>query len=76
MLPGKATLLLWFDVSHDYVGPAVTEKIYGPVGLIRAGFSAVVLFLGWKLKISKEQNVKEFQLYIRMPNFSLLGSII
>ena len=42
----------------------------------RAGFSAVGLFLGRKSKISHEQNVKEFQFYIRMPNFRLLGSII
>ena len=76
MLRGKATLALWFEPSHDYVDPAVTEIIYGPVGLIRAGFSAVRLFLGRKLKISLEQNVKEFQFYIRMPNFRLLGSII
>ena len=76
MLRGKATLPLWFEPSHDYVGPAVTEFIYGPVGLIRAGFSAVGLFLGWKSKISIEETPKEFQFYIRMPNFRLLGSII
>ena len=57
MLRGKATLLLWFEPSHDYVGSAVTEIIYGPVGLICAGVSAIVLFLGWKSKISQEQNV-------------------
>ena len=68
MLRGNATLPLWFEPSHDYVGPAVTEIIYGPEGLIRAAFSAVGLFLGRKLK--------EFQFYIRMPNFRLLGSII
>ena len=45
MLRGKATLPLWFEPSHDYVGPAVTEIIYGPVGLICAGFSPVGLFL-------------------------------
>ena len=38
MLRGKATLSLLFEPSHDYVGPAVTEIIYGPVGLIREGF--------------------------------------
>ena len=76
MLLGKATLPLWFEPSQDYVGPAVTEIIYGPVGLIGAGFSAVGLFLGRKSKISYEQNVKEFQFYIRMTNFWLLGSII
>ena len=58
-----------FEPSHDYVGPAVTEIIYDPVGLFRAGFSAVGLFLGRKSKISHEQNVMEFQFYIRMPNF-------
>ena len=57
MLRGKATLPLWFELSHDYVGSAVTEIIYGSVGLIRSGFSAVGLFLGWKSKISQEQNV-------------------
>ena len=57
MLRGKATLPLWFELSHDYVGPAVTEIIYSLVGLIRAGFSAVGLFLGRKSKISQEQNV-------------------
>ena len=52
------------------------DIIYGPVGLIREGFSAVSLFLGKKkLKISHEQNVKEFQFYIRMPNSRRLGSI-
>ena len=53
-----------------------TEWIYEPVGLICSGFSAVGLFLGRKLKISHEQNVKEFEFYIRMPIFSFLGSII
>ena len=76
MLHGKATLPLWFEPSHDYVGPAVTEIIYGPVGLICVGFSAICLFLGRKSKISHEHNVKEFQFYIRMPNFRLLGLII
>ena len=76
MLRCKATLSLWFRPSHDYVVPAVKEPINEPVGLIRAGFSAVGLFLGRKSKISHEQNVKEFQFYIRMPNFRLLGSII
>ena len=75
MLRGKATLLR-FEPSHDYVGPAVTEIIYGPVGLIRAGFSTVGLFLGRKSNISHEQNVKEFQFYMRIQNFRLLGSII
>ena len=37
---------------------------------------AVGLSLGRKSKISHEQNVKEFQFYIRMPNFRLLGSIV
>ena len=54
----------------------VTEWIYEPVVLIQAGFSTVGLFLGQKLKNSHEQNVKEFQFYICMPNFSFLGSII
>ena len=76
MLRGKSTLPLWFEPSHDYVGPAVTEIIYGPLGLIRAGFSAVGLFLGRKSKILNEQNVKEFQFYIRMLNFRLIASII
>ena len=76
MLRVKATLPLWFEPSHDYVGPAVTEIIYGLVGLICAGFSTVGLFLGRKLKISIKETPKEFQFYIRMPNFRLLGSII
>ena len=76
MLRGKAALPLSFEPSHDYVGPAVTEIIYGPVGLIRARFSAVDLFLCRKSKISHEQNIKEFQFYIRMTNFRLPGSII
>ena len=76
MLRGEATLPLWFEPSHDYVGPAVTEPINEPVGLIRACFLAVGLFLGRKSKIYQEQNVKEFQFYIRKPNFRLLGSII
>ena len=60
MLRGKATLPLWFEPSHNYVGPAVTEPIYDPLGLIRASFSTVGLFLSRKSKISQEQNVKEF----------------
>ena len=40
------------------------------------GVELLVLFLGRKSKISKEQNVKEFQFYIHMRNFSFLGSII
>ena len=56
---------------------AVSECIHGPVGLYAAhGFWALGLFLGRKSKIYHEQNVKEFQFYIRMPNFKLLGSII
>ena len=39
---------------HNYVSPAATEWIYEPVGLIRAGFSAVGLFLGRKSKNSHE----------------------
>ena len=35
-----------------------------PVGLCRAWFSAVGLFLGRKSKISHEQNVKKLQFYI------------
>ena len=61
MLRGKATLPFWFEPSHDYVGSAVTEIMYGPVGQIRAGFSAVGLFLGRKSKISIEDTIKEFQ---------------
>ena len=64
-----------FEPSHDYVGPAVTEIIYGPVGLICAGFSAVGLFLGWKSKISYKQNVEEFQFYIRMPKMLQAGGL-
>ena len=54
MLRGKTTLPLWFEPSHDYVGTAVTEIIYGPVGLIRSGLLVVGLFLGRKFKISIE----------------------
>ena len=60
MLRGKAILPLWFEPSHDYVGPAVTEAIDEPVGLICACFSGVGLFLGRKLKISQEQNLRYF----------------
>ena len=58
MLRGKATLPLWFEPSHDYVDPAVTEIIYGPVGLIRAGFSAIGLFLGRKSKFPMNKMFK------------------
>ena len=47
-----------------------------PVGQRHRWFSAVGLFLGQKSKISNEQNFKEFQFYISMPNFRILGSII
>ena len=57
LLRGRATLPLWFEPKHNYVGPAITEWNYEPVGsgvgLIRAGFSAVGLFLGRKLKNSQ-----------------------
>ena len=76
LLRGRATLPLWFEPKHNYVGTAVTEWIYEPVGLICAGFSAVGLFLGRKSKISHEQNVSIFQFNIRIPNFRPLGSII
>ena len=76
LLRGRATLPLWFEPKHNYVGAAVTEWFYVPVGLRRACFSAVGLSLGLKSKISQEQNVKEFQFYIRMPYFRLLGLII
>ena len=66
-LRGKATLPLWNEPSHDYVGLSVTEIIYGPVGLC---------FLGLKSKISHEQNVIYFQFYIRLLNCRLLSSII
>ena len=55
MFHGEAILPLWFEPSHDYVGPVVTEIIYEPVGLICAGFLPVGLFLGRKSKISHEQ---------------------
>ena len=38
LLRGRATLSLLFEPKHNYVGPAVTEWIYEPVGLIRADF--------------------------------------
>ena len=60
MLHGKATLPLRFEPSHNYIGPAVIKPIYDPLGLIRAGFSTVGLFLSRKSKISQKQNVKEF----------------
>ena len=69
MLRGKATLPLWFETSHEYVYPAVTEPINEPVGLIRAGFSAVGLFLGRKSKISREQNVKVISILHKHAKF-------
>ena len=60
MLRGIETLPLWFEPSHDYVGPAVTEIIYGPLGLIRAGFSAVGLFLGWIRKFPMNKMLRNF----------------
>ena len=75
MLRGKATLPLSFEASHDFVGSAVTEIIYGPVGPIYAGFSAVGLFIGRKSKISQEQNVKEFTSILH-THAKFLGSII
>ena len=38
LLRGRATLPLWFEPKHNYVGPATTEWIHEPVGLICAGF--------------------------------------
>ena len=34
LLRGRATLPLWFEPKHNYVGPAVNEWIYELVGLI------------------------------------------
>ena len=62
--------------KHNYVSPPVTKMKAVQVGLRRAWFSAVGLFLGWKSKISHEQNVCIFQFYIRLPSFRLSGSII
>ena len=77
MLCGKATLPLWNEPKHNYVGPAVTEIINGPVGQRRAWFSGRrPISRPKKSKIFHEKNVKEFQFYIRMPKFSFLGSII
>ena len=75
MSRSKTTLPLWFESSHDFVGLAVTEIIYGLVGPIYAGFSAVGLFIGRKSKISQEQNVKEF-ISILHTHAKFLGSII
>ena len=46
----KATLPLWKERKHNYVGPSVTEMNAVPVGLRRAWFSAVGLFLGRKIE--------------------------
>ena len=43
--------LLFFDSQTHYVGPAITKWVYVPVGLHRACFSALGLFLGQKSKI-------------------------
>ena len=61
MLRGKATLPLWNEPKHNYVGPAVTDEFTAPSAYAAHGFRAVGLFLGRKSKISHEQNVKEFQ---------------
>ena len=76
MLRGKATLPLWFEPKHNYVGTAVTEIIHSQYAYAAHGFQAEGLFLGRKSKTSHKQNVKEFQFYIRIPYFRLLGSLI
>ena len=63
----KATLLLWNEPKHNYVGTPVREMTAVPVGLRRTWFSAVGLLLGRKSKISHEKNVFIFQFYIRTP---------
>ena len=73
MLRCEATLPLSKELKHDYVGLTVIEMDSAPVGL---SILALGLFLGLKSKISHKQNVKQFQLYIRLSNFKLLGSII
>ena len=70
----KATLNLWNEPKQNYVVQPVTEMNAVPVGLRRAWFSAVGLFIGRKSKNLQEQNVSIFQFY--MPNFRLVGSII
>ena len=46
----EATLPLWNEPKHNYVGPLVTEMNAVPVGLRNAWFSAVGLFLGRKIE--------------------------
>ena len=75
LLRGRAILPLLFEPIHNYLGPAVTEWFYEPVGLICAGFSAV----GPTPKIENFTLTKcsyFFQFYIRIPNFRPPGSII
>ena len=75
MLRCKANLPLSKEV-HDYIyeGLPVTELNWTLVASL--WILALGLFLGIKSKISHEQNVKEFQFYMHLQNFRLLGSII
>ena len=73
LLMDKATLLLWNEPKHNYVGLPVTEMNVEPLGL---WISALGQFLNIKTIISPKQNVSIFQFHIWLPNFSLLGSTI
>ena len=56
--------------------PSGDGRVYRAVGLRHAWFSGRRPISRPKIEISQEQNVKEFQFCIRIPNFRLLGSII
>ena len=59
--------------------PSGDRRVFHAVGLRRAWLSSRRPISRPKIKNfpgTEEQNVKEFQFYIRMPNFSFLGSII
>ena len=66
MSPSKAILSVLNEPSHDYVGLPVSEIIYGPVDL---WFSAVVLFLGLKSKISQEKKCYLFSILYTPSKF-------
>ena len=78
-------LLTIFNLQANILTTKDILSNLGPTGywvLCQAGrhrlwISVLGLFLGLKLKISPEQNVINFQFYIRLSDFSrLLGSIM
>ena len=73
MLRGKATLKAQTQLCRP---SGYGDFLWAGRPTLRIVFRPLALFLVRKWKIYHDQNVKEFQFYIRMPNFTFIASII